>query len=110
MSRKLNLGNDQQHARSPRVFERKRYNRAAALLLASYCLLLSSALAQSWGQGPPPRRVPIPASDKPRDLQEVGIDQKLDEQLPLDATFRDESGQEVKLGAYFGRKPVVLAL
>jgi protein SCO1/2 len=34
----------------------------------------------------------------------------LDESLPLDAVFRDESGAEVKLGDYFGSKPVVLAL
>ena len=29
--------------------------------------------------------------------------------MPLDLVFRDESGQEVKLGQYFGKKPVVLA-
>jgi protein SCO1/2 len=29
--------------------------------------------------------------------------------LPLDLVFRDESGQQVKLGQYFGQKPVVLA-
>jgi protein SCO1/2 len=69
-----------------------------------------SALAQSWGQGPPPRHAPIPAGEKPRDLEEVRIDQRLDETLPLDAVFRDENGDEVKLGAYFGSKPVVLAL
>ncbi|HEY8668705.1 MAG TPA: SCO family protein [Tepidisphaeraceae bacterium] len=40
----------------------------------------------------------------------VGIDQKLDSQLPLEAVFRDETGGMVKLGDYFGRKPVVLAL
>ncbi|HEU4835091.1 MAG TPA: SCO family protein [Pyrinomonadaceae bacterium] len=45
----------------------------------------------------------------PKALSDVGIDQKLDQQLPLDLVFRDESGQEVKLGQYFGQKPVVLA-
>jgi protein SCO1/2 len=43
-------------------------------------------------------------------LRDVKIEQKLDQQLPLDLVFRDESGQEVKLGQYFGQKPVVLAL
>lgn len=44
-------------------------------------------------------------------LGEVGIDQKLNEQIPLDAVFRDENGQEVKLGKFFNNgKPVVLAL
>jgi protein SCO1/2 len=42
-------------------------------------------------------------------LKEVRIEQKLNEQLPLDLIFRDESGQQVKLGQYFGKKPVVLA-
>lgn len=41
--------------------------------------------------------------------QEVGIDQRLDEQLPLDTEFQDESGQTVRLGDYFRGKPVVLS-
>jgi len=72
--------------------------------------LITSGLAQSWGQGPPPRHAPIPAGEKPRELEEVRIDQRLDETLPLDADFKDENGAEVKLGKYFGKKPVVLAL
>jgi protein SCO1/2 len=73
-------------------------------------LMVASGFAQSWGQGPPPRRAPIPAGEKPRDLDDVRIDQKLDGLLPLDAKFRDEHGNEVRLGDYFGSKPVVLAL
>jgi protein SCO1/2 len=51
-----------------------------------------------------------PASGKPKMLENVGIDQRLDEQLPLDIALRDESGQEVKLGDYFGSKPVIISL
>ena len=51
-----------------------------------------------------------PSSGLPKALSNVGLEQKLDQQLPLDLVFRDESGQEVKLGQYFGQKPVVLAL
>lgn len=40
----------------------------------------------------------------------AGLDQKLNAQLPLDASFRDEHGNAVKLGSFFGRKPVILAL
>ena len=40
----------------------------------------------------------------------VGFDQRLGEQVPLDLVFRDETGEEVRLGSYFGRRPVVLAL
>jgi protein SCO1/2 len=43
-------------------------------------------------------------------MQRVGIDQKLEAQLPLDVELRDESGKTVRLGDYFGKgKPVVLA-
>jgi protein SCO1/2 len=43
-------------------------------------------------------------------LRDVGIDQHLNEQVPLDLTFHDETGQSVQLGTYFGAKPVILAL
>ena len=47
----------------------------------------------------------------PPALQEVGIEQKLGEQLPLDVVFKNEDGQQVKLGEYFkSGRPVVLAL
>ena len=41
---------------------------------------------------------------------EVGIDQKLDESIPLGLEFVDELGAAVKLDQLFGEKPVVLAL
>jgi protein SCO1/2 len=51
------------------------------------------------------------AREKPPPLLEgVRIDQRLNEQVPADAVFRDETGREVRLGDYFGRRPVVLAL
>jgi len=50
-----------------------------------------------------------PSAGLPKALNDVRIEQKLDQQLPLDLVFRDESGQAVKLGQYFGKKPVVLA-
>lgn len=43
-------------------------------------------------------------------LRDIGIDQKLDAQVPLDLMFRDETGRSVKLGDYFGEKPVILNL
>jgi protein SCO1 len=48
--------------------------------------------------------------DRPDPLKNIGIDQKLNAQLPLDLPFRDDSGRDVKLGDYFGKRPVVLAL
>ena len=43
-------------------------------------------------------------------LAQVGIDQKLNQQIPLDLNFRDETGKTVKLADYFGEKPVILSL
>ena len=40
----------------------------------------------------------------------IGIDQRLNEQVPLALVFHDESGRSVQLGDYFGSKPVILAL
>jgi protein SCO1/2 len=47
---------------------------------------------------------------RPDLLKNVGIDQKLNQQVPLDSTFRDETGKTVLLGQYFGQKPVILSL
>lgn len=47
----------------------------------------------------------------PGALQGVGIDQKLDEQVPLNVVFRDEAGRPAPLSTYFQTgKPVILAL
>ena len=47
----------------------------------------------------------------PNILKSVGIEQKLGEQMPLDAVFKNEDGKQVKLGEYFGKnRPVILAL
>src|SRR4030095_3097810 len=83
-----------------------------SLLLASFCL-------PAFSQGGPPPNAPLygartdagPATTGlPPALKEVGIDQKLNQDLPLELIFRDENGTPVKLGQYFGKKPVVLAL
>lgn len=49
-------------------------------------------------------------SGLPPVLRSVGFDQRLDAQVPLDLVFRDEAGQAVHLGDYFGKKPVILVL
>ena len=48
--------------------------------------------------------------DRPSALTGVTIEQRLNSQLPMDAAFKDEYGQKVQLGKYFGKRPVVLAL
>jgi protein SCO1/2 len=47
---------------------------------------------------------------RPSLLKEVGIDQKLNQSIPLDLDFRDEHGKSVQLREYFGQKPVILSL
>jgi protein SCO1/2 len=75
--------------------------------------LLAAAPAFAQMTGAPAagykRDAGTPASSMPQALREVGFDQKLNEQLPLDVAFRDETGRTVRLGDYFGRRPVVLA-
>lgn len=53
-----------------------------------------------------------PAGQAPESgmLRDVGIEQHLDAQLPLELILRDEAGQGARLGDYFGRRPVVLLL
>jgi protein SCO1/2 len=77
------------------------------LLSVAALLLAASALAQSMA--PPPGEI-LRADEKPDILKEIGIDQRLNERLPLELPFRDETGKTVRLGDYFGKRPVVLAL
>src|SRR5262249_27897512 len=47
----------------------------------------------------------------PTELENVGVDEHLGAEIPLDAVFRDEHGRQVQLRQYFdGRRPVVLDL
>lgn len=47
---------------------------------------------------------------RPDLLKDVGIDQKLNDSIPLNLKFRDEHGKPVELAQYFGSKPVILSL
>ncbi len=74
-------------------------------------LMMALALpgpAAAWNRDQPSPAPP--AAEAPRILRDVGFDQHLGDVVPLDAVFRDESGRAVKLGDYFGRRPVVLSL
>lgn len=77
------------------------------LLAFAFCLPVFGQ--GGWESTGPPQPTP-PASTTPKMLENVGIDQRLNEPLPLDATFRDEDGNTVRLGDYFGQKPVIIAL
>jgi protein SCO1/2 len=93
---------------------------AICFLLAAFCLLPSAfcfpVRAQMVPKSNSPLYSPLPPLDTgtsnglPNALKDVGIDQRLDQQVPLDIQLRDESGQTVRLGNYFHGKPVVLSL
>ncbi len=55
------------------------------------------------------KQSPTAAEGLPGPLAEVGFDQRLGESIPLDLVFRDEQDREVRLGDYFGQRPVLLA-
>lgn len=80
--------------------------RAGFLALIAHCLWLT-AIGQ-YAQ--PPKAGGVPGSVQPQTLKDIRIEQRLNEQVPLDAEFRDETGNTVKLGDYFGTKPVVISL
>ena len=93
--------------------ERKKVSReslkqilSSSLLLVCACILSSTP---AFAQFNPPENVK-PQGSLPEALRDIGIDQRLNEQLSLDLVFRDETGREVKLGEYFDGKPVILAL
>ena len=51
-----------------------------------------------------------PVTKKPKILERVGIEQRIGQQLPLETPFVDDQGRQVRLGDFFGTRPVVLAL
>lgn len=96
----------------------------AALLAVAIVLCLPAGCGLADGGTPSTRPLPqlmqgsAPDSSRgglnskqiPAQLRGVGIDQKLNAQIPLDLPFRDASGKQVRLGDYFGKRPVILSL
>jgi protein SCO1/2 len=72
-------------------------------------VLIVAGAASGYAQAPPPS-TGVPAAEVPAAIREVGFDQNLNQMLPLDVEFNDEHGRRVKLGDYFGKRPVVLSL
>jgi len=79
-------------------------------------LVLSAAAFAQPGQ-PAPAQPSLSMQDSnlkpalPSALEGVGIEQRLDQQIPLNLVFHDESGRDVPLSSFFQtKKPVILAL
>jgi protein SCO1/2 len=84
---------------------RRAASAAGFLLLTAYCSLLTAS-----AQYAQPPQGGLSSQRPPDALKNIGIEQRLGNQLPAGAVFRDESGREVRLGDYFGRRPVILSL
>jgi protein SCO1 len=80
--------------------------RTAALTIVA--LLAAAAPAAAQGSMRVDRS--LPSNEAPRILAKVTVDGKMNAQVPLDLTFRDETGRTVRLGdlLHAGR-PVILA-
>ena len=77
---------------------------ALSLVLIIFC---TAASAQNYSADKP---LGASAQSTPASLKNAGIDQNLNHPLPLTDHFRDENGNDVALGSYFGHRPVVMAL
>jgi protein SCO1/2 len=74
-------------------------------ILLAGVLLLTTRLASAQGLAERPGE---PASAKPGLLSKIGLDQRLNHHVPLDLPFVDDHGKTVRLGDYFGKRPVVM--
>jgi protein SCO1 len=74
-------------------------------------ILFAYATGSAWAQAAPKAELgQSPANTTPSILEQVGIDQHLNQQIPLDLGFVDEKGQPVQLRQYFGQKPVIITM
>jgi protein SCO1/2 len=81
------------------------------VVMCAVCLGARAADAQPGfpaGYSDPQRPGTVSTETVPQ-LEDVSFKQRLNERLPLDASFTDETGRRVALGDYFGRRPVLLA-
>lgn len=79
----------------------------SVLAIAAAFLLMT---ASASGQGMTSGILSPPANVRPPGLKNVGIQQNLNQQIPPDLMFTDDLGRSVRLGDYFGKKPVILNL
>jgi protein SCO1 len=75
-------------------------------ILALILILAASAFGQGMTNG----IMSPPANVRPPGLKNVGMRQNLNQPIPTDLTFTDDLGRTVRLGDYFGKKPIILNL
>jgi protein SCO1/2 len=75
-------------------------------ILALILILAASAFGQGMTNG----IMSPPANVRPPGLKNVGMRQNLNQPIPADLTFTDDLGRTVRLGDYFGKRPIILNL
>jgi protein SCO1/2 len=88
------------------MFRSGKFGKAWLPVVALAAALLASVPGASAQFTDPTQNIGV----RPELLKQVSIDQKLNDSVPLDLTFRDEHGKTVELAKYFGSKPVILTL
>lgn len=81
--------------------------------LAVMAAITLCASVNGWSQGVEPAyavQSDGSTNQKISIFNQVGFDQRLNQQVPLDLMFNDENGNAVELKQYFGSKPVILSL
>jgi len=86
-----------------------------AARIAAVIVIVTATAGTAFAQGmmngaQDPMSSNLPSNVRPSGLKDVAIEQRLNEQIPTDLTFRDETGKTVRLGDYFGKRPVILNL
>ena len=92
--------------RRSRASSAKNCSRTLAVVLTLIAMAAGDVMGQAMSKG----IMSPPANVRPPYLTNVGIEQHLDAQVPADLAFVDDTGRPVKLGDYFGKKPLILNL
>jgi protein SCO1/2 len=91
------------------ISERRAQRTGWKILMLTSVLLTGSLAAQVSSYGD--KEVGENSGNElPRVLQQVGVSQHLNQQLPLNTSFVDETGKQIHLGDYFGKRPAVVSL
>lgn len=114
-SRMRGVGRNLRGSRSICIPRLSSFALVVALLFAPQLVAASTGaavMASGECQLEPDTAHGLPPSSKqmPALLRGVGITQQLNQQVPLDLPFIDQFGKPVRLGDYFGQKPVILSL
>jgi protein SCO1 len=107
----LGHGEDMQNIRAAKTIRRGGCRRSG-ILPALVLSVASLVCASSWAQvaGPGDKAMGEQNDHLPTVLNKVKITQNLNKIIPLDGEFRDDNGKQVRMGDYFGKRPVILAL